>query len=107
MKLKLQTIFFVVVFCASASVYAADVSETWNTKCAICHAKDGSGATPMGKKNGAKDYRDPKVQAAMTDADALKVTREGLPEGKMKTYKDVLTDDEIKGLIAYMRSFKK
>jgi mono/diheme cytochrome c family protein len=86
---------------------AADVQPVWGKQCASCHAKDGSGNTKMGKKAGAKDYRDPKVQAAFTDANGVKAIREGIKEGtteKMKAYPG-LTEDEIKGLIALMRGF--
>ncbi len=97
--------------CAAASICrAADVQETWDKQCASCHAKDGSGNTRMGKKVSVKDYRDPKVQAEMTDAKAVQTIKDGIKEKgeeRMKPYKDKLTDDEIKALIAYLRTFEK
>lgn len=89
---------------------AAEVNALWDQHCASCHAKDGSGNTRMGKKSGAKDYRDAKVQAAMKDDQALKSVKEGAIENgkeKMKPFKDKLTDDDIKALIAHMRTFGK
>jgi cytochrome c553 len=94
----------------AGSVLAAEVSANWNTHCASCHAKDGSGQTRMGRQTGAKDYRDPKVQAELKEDEALKVLKEGLVEkGKerMKPYKGKLSEDEMKALIAHMRTFKK
>jgi cytochrome c553 len=94
----------------AGSVVAADVAANWNTHCVSCHAKDGSGQTRMGRQSGAKDYRDAKVQAEMKDDAALKALKEGIMDkGKerMKPYKDKLSEDEMKALIAHMRTFKK
>ena len=93
------------LICLGSVVFADSAADTWNTSCAGCHAKDGSGNTIMGKKAGVADYRDPKVQAKFTDEEASKIIHEG--KNKMKSFKDRLTDDQIKALIAYIRSFKK
>ena len=95
---------------SAASVRAADAKENWNANCAQCHGKTGAADTKMGKKLNAKDLTDPKVQAAFTDAKAAKAIKEGLKEnGKttMKAFGDKLSDDEIKALVAYVRSLKK
>ena len=84
---------------------AADAAENWTKYCASCHDKDGSGSTVMGKKNGVGDYRDAAVQAKFTDAAATAAITDG--KDKMKAFKDKLTPDEIKGLVAYIRAFKK
>lgn len=93
------------IVCAASLASAADAAENWTKLCASCHAKDGSGSTVMGKKNSVGDYRDPAVQAKFTDADATKVITDG--KEKMKGFKDKLTPDEIKALVAYVRAFKK
>ena len=111
MKTLIKRLIIITALCASAGMArAADVKELWDKQCASCHAKDGSGNTKMGKKVDVKDYRDPKVQAEMTDEKALKTVKEGISDkGKerMKPYADKLTDDEIKALIAHIRTFKK
>jgi mono/diheme cytochrome c family protein len=64
----------------------------------------------MGKTLNAKDLTDPKVQASFTDARAGQVIKNGVKEnGKttMKAFGGKLTDDEIKALVAYVRSLKK
>ena len=64
----------------------------------------------MGQKLGIKDYTDAKVQAELTDEKAIKIIKEGLVEKgkkKMDAYGDKLTDDEIKSLLAHIRTFKK
>jgi cytochrome c553 len=89
---------------------AADAQANWNKHCVKCHSKDGKGNTKMGRQAGVKDYTDPKVQEEMKDDKALKTVKAGINEkGKerMKAYAGDLTDDEIKALIAYMRTFKK
>jgi cytochrome c553 len=94
----------------STAVSAADSKVLYEKDCAKCHGLDGKGDTKMGKKLGAKDYTDPKVQAALTDEAAFKATKDGLKdkEGKvlMKPAEGT-SDDDIKALVAYMRTFKK
>ena len=93
-----------------AVVSAGDAKALYEKDCAKCHGTDGKGDTKMGKKLGAKDYTDAKVQAGLKDDAAFKAIKEGLKdkEGKvlMKPAENV-TDDDIKALIATMRSFKK
>jgi cytochrome c553 len=95
---------------ALLSATAGDAKENYDKSCAKCHGKDGKGDTKMGVKSGCKDYTDAKVQEAMKDDNAFKVIKEGLKDkdGKtlMKPTED-LSDDEIKALVAYMRTFKK
>ena len=109
MKRKLFITAAVVIAAAGISL-AADASALWNTNCAACHGKDGSGATMMGKKLNIKDYRDAKVQAAFTDAEAERAIKEGVKtSGKetMKSFGSKLSDADVKALVAYIRSFKK
>ncbi len=92
------------------SVCAADAKANYEKDCAKCHGADGKGETKMGKKLGAKDYTDAKVQAELKDEAAFKAIKEGLKdkEGKtlMKPAEDT-SDADIKALVAYMRTFKK
>ena len=92
------------------SLQAADAKENWDKHCAKCHGTDGAGKTKMGEKLKVKDYTDAKVQAEMKDAEMTKATKEGVKDGdstKMKAFGDVLSDDEIKALTAYIRTLKK
>jgi len=91
--------------CAASLASAADAPENWAKFCASCHSKDGSGSGPMGKKCGVGDYREASVQAKFTDEQATTVIADG--KDKMKPFKDKLTPDEIKALVAYVRAFKK
>lgn len=92
------------------SLRAADAKANWDANCAQCHGKSGAADTKMGKQLNAKDLTDPKVQAAFSDAKATQSIKEGVKEnGKttMKAFAGKLTDDEIKALVAYVRSLKK
>jgi mono/diheme cytochrome c family protein len=99
------------LFVASAmSVRAADAKANWDANCVQCHGKDGHADTKMGKTLNAKDLTDPKVQAAFTDAKATQSIKEGVKDnGKttMKSFGGKLTDDEVKALVAYVRTLKK
>ena len=86
---------------AQAQGSAADL---YKTKCAVCHAADGSGDTPMGKKTAAHDFRSPEIQK-MTDAQLIEITTKG--KNKMPGYDKKLTADEIKGLVAHIRELMK
>ena len=89
---------------------AAPAAENWENHCAKCHGADGKGQTKVGKKLQVKDYTDARVQAEMKDADLIKVTTDGVVDKagkeKMKAYKDELSADEVKALVAYIRKFQ-
>src|SRR5215467_7196899 len=92
------------------SARAADAKATYDKECAKCHGEDGKGDTKMGKKMGAKDYTSAKVQEELKDEQAVKAIKEGLKDKEGKVLMkpaEGLSDDEIKGLVAYMRKFKK
>jgi mono/diheme cytochrome c family protein len=109
--MKQKIVFIITAIIASAGVsFGADASANWNANCASCHGKDGSGSTMMGKKLAVKDYRDAKVQASFSDAEAARAIKEGVKENgkeKMKPFGSKLSDADIKALVAYIRSFKK
>lgn len=88
---------------------ADDSKALYEQQCAKCHGVDGKGETKMGKKLNAKDYTDPKVQEELKDDAAFKAIKEGLKKDDKTLMKPAegFTDDQIKGLIAYMRTFKK
>ncbi len=97
---------------ASVSVRAADTKESWEKNCQKCHGEAGKGKTKMGEKLGVKDYTDAKVQEALKDAEMTKAIKEGVKDKetdkmKMKSFSDILSDDEVKALVAYIRAFKK
>jgi mono/diheme cytochrome c family protein len=99
-----------VLLASSMSLRAADAKYNLHANCAQCHGKSGNADTKMGKTLNAKDLTDPKVQAAFTDAKATESIKNGVKEnGKttMKAFGDKLSDDEVKALVAYVRTLKK
>ena len=90
---------------------AADIKETWDKECKKCHGAEGKGDTKMGKKFEVKDYSSAAVQDKLKDAEMIKAIKEGArdKDGKerMKAYGETLNDEQIKALVAQVRSFKK
>ena len=94
----------------SPKAFGADAKANYEKDCTKCHGADGKGDTKMGKKNGVKDYTNAKVQAELKDEAAFKAIKEGLKDKEGKTLMkpaEGLSDADIKGLIAYIRAFKK
>jgi cytochrome c6 len=81
-----------------------DPAADYKAKCASCHAADGSGNTPLGKKLQLKDLRSPEVQK-MSDAQMNTLITKG--KGKMPGYEKQLSADQIKQQVAYMRELAK
>ena len=98
----------VLAFTAGAA-HAASAADNWDNNCASCHGSDGKGQTKQGKKLKLRDYSDAKVQADLKDEEMVKAITEGVKaDGKerMKSFKEDLSADEIKDLVAYVRKFK-
>jgi len=97
-------------FAFSFSARAADAKANWANNCAQCHGQSGNADTKMGKILNAKNLTDPAVQSSFTDAQAADAIKDGVKEGgkvKMKAFGDKLSSDEIKALVAYVRTLKK
>jgi len=95
---------------AAFSARAGDATALYQQNCAKCHGTDGKGDTRIGKKLGVKDYTDPKVQAELKDDAAFKAIKEGLKDKDGNTLMkpaEGMSDDDIKALVGYMRTFKK
>lgn len=95
---------FVLALAMSTSAAAQDAAALYKTKCVACHAADGSGDTPVGKKLGVKSFSDPEV-AKSTDAAWIDATKKG--KNKMPAYEGKLTDDQIKDLVTFIRGLAK
>jgi len=93
-----------VVLSLSLSVRAQTASDTpYMSKCAGCHGSDGAGSA-MGKAMGAHDFTSAEVQQ-MSDAQLSDIITNG--KSKMPAYGKSLKPDDIKGLVAYIRTLKK
>lgn len=90
-----------VVFLVAWPANAQNASETlYKSKCAACHGPDGSGSM-TGKKLGAHDFQSADVQK-MSDADLSNLIASG--KNKMPAYGKSLKPEDIKGLVAYIRT---
>ena len=107
---KLIVLCLALLTASAVSLRAADAKENWDKNCKKCHGEDGKGKTKMGEKLAVKDYTDAKAQADLKDDAMTKAIKEGVKkdgETKMKSFADLLSDDEVKALVAYIRAFKK
>ena len=86
-----------------ATLDAESAEDNYNKKCAVCHAKDGSGNTAKGKKVHVKD-----VQENMkgSEAEMIKAVTDGKGDD-MDSYKTEFNPDQIKALVDYYRSLGK
>lgn len=80
-----------------------DAGSLFKSKCAACHGADGKGNTAVGKSLNLRDLGSADVQK-QTDAQLTDITANG--KGKMPAYKGKITDDQIKQLVAFMRTLK-
>jgi mono/diheme cytochrome c family protein len=76
-------------------------AATYKAKCSTCHGADGKGDTPAGKSTKARSFADPEVVKA-SDDDLAGIIEKG--KGKMPGYGKSLKPDEIKNMVAYIRS---
>ena len=88
---------------SSTSFAQSPGADIYKSKCQSCHAADGSGNTPAGKSMKARPFNSPEVMK-MSDDDLIQVTRDG--RGKMPAYAGKLTDDQIKAVIAHIRTLQ-
>ena len=99
-------IFFCAILCVPSvctPLIAEDAAGLYKSKCAACHGADGSG-TATGKKLGTHEFTSPDVQG-MSDDDLSKAIAEG--KGKMPAYRKGLSEQQVKDLVAYVRSLMK
>lgn len=90
------------------SVFGADMAKAkkiYADKCLKCHGETGKGDGPKADtlETKAADYTDKKKMAKFTDADLIKVTKDG--KKPMPGYATKLSDQEIVDVIAYIRTF--
>ena len=92
------------------SAHGADPKTNWSNNCVQCHGADGNANTSMGKAFNAKDLTNPGIQSSFTDAEAAAAIKDGVTKDgmtRMIAFRGKLSDDEIKALVAYVRTLKK
>jgi cytochrome c6 len=84
----------------NAKADTAAAEATYKAKCAACHGADGKGKEALK----TQDFASAAVQG-MSDADLTAAITDG--KGKMPAYGKSLKPDQVKDLVAYIRSFAK
>jgi cytochrome c6 len=89
----------------AVGAWAQDSGEAvYKLKCAMCHGADGTANTPAGKAFNAASYKDPAVMKT-PDADLIAVVKNG--KNKMPAFGTMLTDAQIKAVVAYVHTLQK
>jgi mono/diheme cytochrome c family protein len=86
---------------------AEGIYKAW---CANCHAEDGSGRVAVPTvKTPPRDFTDCRLATPEPDADWELVTAQGGPvagmSSEMPAYGDLLRPDQLRGLVAHLRTF--
>lgn len=76
----------------------------FQNNCAFCHAADGTGRNWIGSfmEPHPRDLTNPEFMSAMTRKRMAGVIRDGLPGTSMPAWKSVLSEPDIRSLIAYI-----
>jgi len=102
MKTFISMLAVTLVLAMALPAMAQDSEALYKSKCQVCHGADGKG-TAAGQKMGAKAFSSPEI-TKMSDDELVAATKKG--KGKMPAYDGKLTDDQIKGLVKYIRTLK-
>jgi mono/diheme cytochrome c family protein len=79
-------------------------AATYKQKCTACHGADGKADTPTGKAMNVRSFASPEV-AKMSDQELSDVIEKG--KGKMPKYGASMKPEEIKAMVAYVRTLGK
>jgi mono/diheme cytochrome c family protein len=88
-----------------AAPAAVDVRAVFLENCAKCHGESGDADTPLGARYMAQDFTDPDFKKEFDVRKAKKVITNGVKKTKMKSWKGILTPEEIDALAHYVLSF--
>ena len=97
-------VFAAVLFLCGQARSDDKAAATYKQKCASCHGADGKGETPAGKATGARSFGSADV-TKMSDDELAGIIEKG--EKKMPAYGKSLKADEIKSMVAYIRTLGK
>jgi mono/diheme cytochrome c family protein len=99
----------VAISCLAASVASPGFAQSagadiFSSKCAPCHGADGLAATPAGKALRAASFKSPAAVKA-SDAELIAIVHSG--KNKMPSFQGKLSDDQIKAVVAHIRTLQK
>jgi mono/diheme cytochrome c family protein len=76
-----------------------DAKPLFEAKCKACHGVDGKGETTIGKKENIPSL----VGTKLSKAKIISTIEVGVPDTKMKGYKDKLSKEEIDAIAGYVK----
>ncbi|MGO8717983.1 MAG: c-type cytochrome [Acidobacteriaceae bacterium] len=102
-KTVLATLAFVGL--ATCTVLAqSSGADVYRSKCAMCHAADGSASSGAGKAMKVPSFLTPESKK-MSSAEYEAIVKNG--KGRMPAYSGKLSDAQIKDVVAYIRTLQK
>lgn len=107
-----KKLLLVAVCCAGglasvAPVRAASGEEVFVKHCALCHGKDGKAQNPAARKLGVKDLSLSKATDGEIEKQVIEGKKDERGNLKMPPFKDKLTAEGIKSLIAVVKGFRQ
>lgn len=72
----------------------------YRRRCVMCHGPEGKGFPALK----SQDFTDPKWQASVKDKELFEVIKNGKKDTHMPAFGDKLKDDEIKLIVAHLRT---
>jgi mono/diheme cytochrome c family protein len=89
-----------------AAAMPADAKATFDAQCAKCHGRDGRAHTTRGRLSHARDMTNAAWQNEVSDERLFNSITKG--RGKnMPAYGKKLSEDQIDGLVRYVRQLKR
>ena len=102
--MKKLTVVAMLLLLAVPAMAAEDGAALFKAKCAMCHGQTGAGDTAIGKSKNIPPLGSDAVQKK-SDADLTKWIAEG--KGHEYKTKKGMNDEQIKALVAFVRTLKK
>ncbi len=95
---------FAALFSASGLAQDTGGADTYKARCLMCHGPDGTAQTPAGKAFKAASFQDPAI-VKTSDEDLIAIVKKG--KNKMPVFGNMLSDDQIRAVIAYIHTLQK
>jgi len=95
---------FVLLIASAAAFAQSDAKAIYDSKCAACHAADGSGNTAKGRKLKMKGVKE--TAAKVKAEEMMKIVTDG-KGADMDAFGKEFSKDQIKALVEYYRGLAK